>query len=151
MSVYVELTLASIVGRDATQYDRLVSSAEAAGNGRKAVILLVVFLVVSACVFTLAKLHLARPGVPKAVAGAKVVLGDFYRGQTIFSQHCGACHGPDGKGGPIGPRLDGLAIPIAVAKAQIDGGGGTMPSKLVTGRQEDDVLAFLATILKPAS
>jgi mono/diheme cytochrome c family protein len=151
MSVYVELTLASIVGRDATQYDRLVSSAETSGTGRKAAILLVVFLGVSACAFTLAKLHLARPDVPSAVAGAKIVLGDSHRGQTTFSQHCAACHGPDGKGGPIGPRLDGLAIPVAVAKAQIDNGGGTMPPKLVTGRQEDDVLAFLATILKSPS
>jgi mono/diheme cytochrome c family protein len=151
MSVYVELTLASIVGAERTQYDRPVSSAEASGNGRRAVMLLLVFLAVSGCVFVLAKLHLARPGIPKAAAGAKVVLGDFYRGQTTFSQKCAACHGPDGKGGPIGPKLDGLSLSLPAAKAQIDNGGATMPGGLVTGPQESDVLAFLATILKSPS
>jgi mono/diheme cytochrome c family protein len=151
MSVYVELTLASIVEPDRTQYDRHVSSAEASGSTRKAVMLLLVLLAVSGCVFVLAKLHLARPGVPKAVAGAKIVLGDFYRGQTTFSQKCAACHGSDGKGGPIGPKLDGLSLSLPAAKAQIDGGGSTMPAGLVTGSQESDVLAFLATILKSPS
>ena len=115
--------------------------------GRKAVTLGIVFVAVSATVFALAKLHLARPGLPKAAAGTKVALGDFYRGQTAFSQKCAACHGVDGKGGGIGPKLDGLPLALAVAKAQIDNGGGAMPGGLVTGQQERDVLAFLATIL----
>jgi mono/diheme cytochrome c family protein len=114
---------------------------------RKVVILLAVFLVVSGTAFTLAKLHPARPGLPKAAPGQKIVLGDFYAGQTDFSQHCAACHGQDGKGGGIGPKLQGLAIPLAVAKAQIDAGGTTMPARLVSGKQEADVLAFLDTIL----
>jgi mono/diheme cytochrome c family protein len=109
-----------------------------------------VFLVVSVCVFALAKLHLARPGLPRLAAGEKVQLGDFYRGQTAFSQKCAACHGVNGKGGGIGPKLDGLALPLAAAQAQIDAGGGTMPGGLVAGQQERDVLAFLATILKSA-
>jgi mono/diheme cytochrome c family protein len=128
-----------------------VSTAEATGGGRKPVILLVAFLVVSGAVFTLAKLHPARPGVPHLSANTKVVLGDFYRGQTVFSQKCVACHGADGKGGPIGPRLQGLALPLAAAKAQIDTGSGTMPGGLVTGQPESDVLAFLATILAPSA
>ena len=107
----------------------------------------IVFLAVSGAVFALAKLHLARPGVSKAVPGQKIVLGDFSRGQTDFSQKCAACHGVDGKTGGIGPKLVGLPISLAVAKAQIDNGGGTMPPALVTGGQEQDVLAFLATIL----
>src|SRR5579862_9702601 len=79
-----------------------------------------VFLAVSGCVFALAKLHPARPGLPKVAAGTKVRLGDYYRGQTAFSQKCAACHGVDGKGGGIGPKLVGLALPLAAAKAQID-------------------------------
>ncbi len=106
-----------------------------------------VFLAVSGGVFALAKLHLARPGLPKAVPGQKIALGDFYAGQTDFSQKCASCHGVDGKTGGIGPKLVGLPISLAVAKAQIDTGGGTMPPALVSGRQEADVLAFLATIL----
>jgi mono/diheme cytochrome c family protein len=114
---------------------------------RLVVVPLLLFAIVSGGVFTLAKLHLARPGLPHAAAGATVQLGDFYNGQTVFSQTCAACHGADGKGGKIGPKLAGVAIPLAVAKAQIDVGGGVMPAGLVSGKKERDVLAYLATIL----
>jgi mono/diheme cytochrome c family protein len=126
-------------------------STAATGGARRAVLPVVLFVAVSGAVFALAKLHLARPGVPRAAAGDKVQVGDFYRGQTVFSQKCAACHGPDGKGGPVGPKLDGLAITLGVAKAQIDNGGTTMPGGIVTGVQERDVLAFLATILTSTS
>jgi mono/diheme cytochrome c family protein len=112
--------------------------------------LLIAFVVVAGSVFVLAKLHLARPGLPK-ITSAHIVLGDFYAGQTTFTQKCGACHGASGQGGSIGPKLQGLAISLARAKAQIDVGGGTMPPGLVTGKQEADVLAFLATILGKTS
>ncbi len=105
-SVYVELTLASIVPRQGSHYDRLMSTAASAGR-RHLAPLVIAFVVVSGLVFVLAKAHLARPGLPKAVPGQKIQLGDFYNGQTIFSQKCAACHGTDGKGGPVGPKLDG--------------------------------------------
>ena len=124
-----------------------MSTAASAGR-RQLAPLVIAFVVVSGLVFVLAKAHLARPGLPKAVPGQKIQLGDFYNGQTVFSQKCAACHGTDGKGGPVGPKLDGLAVSLAVAKAQIDNGGSTMPPRLVAGKQEADVLAFLATILK---
>ena len=113
-------------------------------RARLVVLPLVLFGGVSGSVFTLAKLHLARPGLPR---GGTVQLGDFYNGQTVYTQTCAACHGPDGKGGKIGPRLAGTPIPLAVAKAQIDAGGSIMPAGLVSGQQERDVLAYLATIV----
>src|SRR5918911_1149613 len=73
-----------------------------------------------------------------------VAVGDAYQGETVFQQTCAGCHGAGGKGGGIGPRLAGAAIPLAVAKAQIDNGGGAMPPRLVTGQKERDVLAYLA-------
>ena len=103
------------------------------------------FCLVSGGVFGLAKLHLARPGVPKSSGAIK--LGDFYRGETVFSQHCAACHGQGGVGGSIGKKLVGDPISLAKAVAQIDGGGSVMPAGLVKGRNERDVLAYLATIL----
>jgi mono/diheme cytochrome c family protein len=103
------------------------------------------FVVVSATAFTLAKLSLAEPGVPKVVAG-NVKLGDPYRGQVVYSQNCSACHGATGQGG-VGPKLDGDPISIAAAQAQIVSGGGAMPPRLVSGRQEADVLAYLTTLL----
>ena len=103
------------------------------------------FVVVSATAFTLAKLSLAEPSVPKAAVG-NVKLGDPYRGQVVYSENCAGCHGPTGEGG-VGPKLDGNPISIVAARAQIVSGGGTMPPALVSGRQEADVLAYLSTIL----
>jgi mono/diheme cytochrome c family protein len=104
---------------------------------------LVLFAIVSGTVFTLAKLH---PASPKAATGT-VALGDATRGRTVFLAQCAACHGAQAEG-KIGPRLAGAPITLAAAKTQIDNGGGVMPAKLVTGTREDDVLAYLASILK---
>jgi mono/diheme cytochrome c family protein len=104
------------------------------------------FLAFAGTALALALLHPAKPGTPKT--SGKVELGDQYRGETLFSTNCAGCHGQGGKGGGIGPTLAGAAIPLTVAKAQIDNGGGAMPAALVTGQDEADVLAYLATILK---
>lgn len=111
---------------------------------------LVLFVVVSGVVFTLAKLHPARPDVPAAAAAGSVKTGDLYRGETVFQDQCASCHGDGGKGGGIGPQLAGASITLAAAKAQIDNGGGTMPAGLVTGQDEEDLLAYVATILRPS-
>ena len=103
----------------------------------------VLFAAFSGAAFALAKLHLAKPSVS---SGGPVELGDAYRGATIFSQQCEGCHGKGGRGGGIGPELAGNPVSLAAAKAQIDNGGGAMPAGLVTGQQERDVLAYLATI-----
>ncbi len=122
------------------------------GERRPLIRLLVVpallFVAFSGTAFALARLHLARPGVPRAGAGAgSLVLGDPYRGEVAFSQNCASCHGPDGKGGGIGPKLVGAPISVAAVKAQIDNGGATMPPALVKGQTERDVLAYVATII----
>jgi mono/diheme cytochrome c family protein len=120
-----------------------MSSTDAGWPLRRIVALpLVLFVLVSAGVFTLAKLHPARP----SVASGPVKVGDFYRGQVVFNQTCAACHGQDGAGGKIGPKLAGAQISLAAAQTQIDQGGGVMPAHLVQGAQEADVLAYLATI-----
>ena len=141
-SVYVPLTLATITSAESKRYDRRVSRPESGWPLRHIVVLpLVLFVVVSATVFTLAKLHLARP---KASA-APVALGDAVRGQATFKQTCGGCHGMNAQGG-VGPKLAGAQLTLAAAKTQIDNGGGIMPAGLVSGSREDDVLAYLATI-----
>ena len=147
MSVYFEATLATkntFVTRDIKRYDRLVSTPEPGWPVRRIVVLpLVLFVVVSATVFTLAKLHPARPEVTAAPTPA--TLGDAARGQVIFKQTCGGCHGLKAEGG-VGPRLAGAQITLAAAKTQIDNGGGIMPAALVSGQRESDVLAYLESI-----
>jgi hypothetical protein len=49
--------------------------------------------------------------------------------------------------GGVGPRLAGARITVDEAKTQIDNGGAIMPARLVTGPREDDVLAYLSTIV----
>jgi mono/diheme cytochrome c family protein len=113
-------------------------------RARLVVIPLVLFAAVSGSVFALAKLHLAKPGAPIVTS---VQLGDASNGRTVFSQKCAACHGQNGAGGGIGPKLAGTPIKLALAQARIDAGGGIMPAGLVHGQQERDVLAYLATIV----
>jgi len=121
-----------------------VSRAQTHWPLRRIVLLpLLLFAFVSAGVFTLAKLHLARPSV---AAGGTVKVGDFYRGQIVFNETCASCHGKDGSGGSIGPKLAGAHVTLAAAKAQIDNGGSVMPAHLVSGGREADVLAYLDTI-----
>jgi mono/diheme cytochrome c family protein len=108
---------------------------------------LALFAVVSAAAFALAETHVLKPGIPKAAAGSKVRVGDAYRGETVFQQSCASCHGDAGKGGPIGPALAGAPLTLARVKAQIDGGGGAMPGGLVSGGEEEDVLAYVASIV----
>ena len=110
------------------------------------VVPLVLLFGIAGVTYALAKWHPARPGVPKAAAGS-VRLGDQYRGETVFQSSCAGCHGSKGAGG-VGPRLEGLPISIAAVKAQIDNGGATMPAGIVKGGAEEDVLAYVATLIK---
>jgi mono/diheme cytochrome c family protein len=102
---------------------------------------------VAVAAFGLAEWHVLAPGTPKAAAGSTIVLGDAYRGDTVFQQNCAVCHGAGGKGGSAGPRLAGATLTVARVKAQIDAGGGAMPPRIVSGRDEQDVLAYVAGIV----
>jgi mono/diheme cytochrome c family protein len=143
MSPYVELTLARVnAAHDVTGYDRPVSRPETGWPLRRIVLVpAVLFVAVSATVFALARLH---PAKPEAAAGT-VTLGNAVRGKAVFREVCAPCHGANAEG-RVGPRLAGTTLTSAAAKAQIDNGGGIMPARLVTGRDEEDVLAYLASI-----
>jgi mono/diheme cytochrome c family protein len=123
-----------------------VSTPEQGWPLRRIVVLpLVLFVVVSAGVFTLAKLHPASP----PTASGPVKLGDVVRGRAVYMQKCAPCHGRQAEG-KVGPRLAGVSVTVEQARAQIDNGGGIMPARLVTGGREADVLAYLKTIFTSA-
>lgn len=103
------------------------------------------FAAVAGGTFALAELHLAKPDAP--ASSGPVQLGDQYRGETIFQETCAGCHGQVGEGGGVGSALAGNPISLATAKATIDAGRGAMPAGLVSGQDQRDVLAYLATIL----
>ena len=79
-------------------------------------------------------------------------------GRDLFVQHCGSCHTFDAAGtvGQIGPNLGDIAVDEADvlhairtgggrhAKGQGTGPSGNMPRNLVTGKDAEDVAAFVA-------
>jgi cytochrome c551 len=75
--------------------------------------------------------------------------GDVAAGKAAFSATCGGCHTLKAAGthGQVGPDLDSLGPLTAetVAK-QIENGGGAMPAKLLTGKDAENVAAYVASI-----
>jgi mono/diheme cytochrome c family protein len=112
---------------------------------RLVVVPAILFALVSACVFALAKWHPAKRGTQ--VQTIVSVLRDPARGEQLFAENCATCHGEGGSGGGVGPRLIGNDVSIAAARSTIESGSGVMPAGLVTGQDLEDVLAYLETIL----
>jgi mono/diheme cytochrome c family protein len=106
---------------------------------------LALFVAVTLTTVALALLHVFKPSAPKAAIGSTVKVGDVYRGETVYSQNCAVCHGADGGGG-VGPQLVGRGIPLVLIKSRIDAGSGVMPPQLVSGRAEEDVIAYVASL-----
>jgi mono/diheme cytochrome c family protein len=100
--------------------------------------------IVVVAVFLLAQRPIFEPSAPASVATG----GDFYRGQVVFERDCSGCHGAGGEGG-AGPRLlDSGLEPVEIA-ATIEQGAGVMPPALVTGSDEADVVAYVASLATP--
>ena len=99
--------------------------------------------VIVVTVFLLAEAHVFKPSVAKS-AGA----GDPKAGQLVFESKCAGCHGTGGKGGGPGPRLVGSGLTADQVSTQIAQGGGIMPAGLVSGTDEADVAAYVASIGK---
>ena len=87
------------------------------------------FVVVSAGAFTLAKLHSVGPAERQV---GPVTLGDAAAARPCTRGVRRLPRTEDAEGG-IGPRLAGAQLSLAAARAQIDNGGGIMPGRLVSG------------------
>jgi cytochrome c551 len=101
----------------------------------------VLLVLVSGTVFALAQWHPAKSEQKPVAAG-----GAAQRGQELFTQRCARCHETG-----VAPELPGSGVSVEAARRQIENGGGGMPADLVTGRELEDVLAYLETILPPRS
>jgi mono/diheme cytochrome c family protein len=100
----------------------------------------------------------ATAGAPVAPEQKQPLSPAEVRGRDLFVQHCGSCHTFDAAGtvGQIGPNLDDVAVNEADvlhairtgggrhAKGQETGPSGNMPKNLVTGKDAQDVAAFVA-------
>jgi mono/diheme cytochrome c family protein len=114
-------------------------------RARLVVVPAILLVGVTAGVFLLAELHLAKDEGASAPSGA-VVAGDAARGETLFAENCASCHGEAGAGGGVGPTLAGSGVATEDAQATIEDGSGIMPGDLVSGQDLSDVLAYIETI-----
>ena len=100
----------------------------------------------------------ATAGAPEAPDVEQPLSPAESKGRDLFVQHCGSCHTFDAAGtvGQIGPNLDDIAINEGDVLYAIKNGGGrhvkgqeagpsgNMPRNLVTGKDAQDVAAFVA-------
>jgi mono/diheme cytochrome c family protein len=99
-----------------------------------------------------------QSGAPETPAVEQPLSQSELHGRDLFVEHCGACHTLDAAGtvGNVGPNLDDIAITEADVlhaiktgggrhvKGQETGPSGNMPRNLVTGKDAQDVAAFVA-------
>jgi mono/diheme cytochrome c family protein len=96
-------------------------------------------------------------GAPEPPAQEQPLSAAELHGRTLFVDHCGSCHTLAAAGtlGQVGPNLGDIAVDEAdVLHAIRTGGGrhshgaggrtGNMPRNLVTGKDAQDVAAFVA-------
>jgi mono/diheme cytochrome c family protein len=102
--------------------------------------------------------HTSASGSPEAAAPEQPLSPAEVHGRQLFVEHCGSCHTLDAAGtvGQVGPNLGDIAVNEAdVLHAIRTGGGrhtkgqgtgpsGNMPQNLVTGKDAQDVAAFVA-------
>lgn len=96
--------------------------------------------------FALAQAQIFAPSAPAGGAAA----GDFYSGETIFQRECAGCHGDGGKGGGVGPALFETGLDVAAVSAAVQQGRGVMPAGIVSGQEQADVVAYVASISSPS-
>ncbi len=77
--------------------------------------------------------------------------GDPQDGESVFADNCAGCHGPEGKGGGVGPDLSRSADAGDVVKviAQVTNGGGGMPAfgDQLDETQIRDVSAYVTEVV----
>lgn len=102
---------------------------------------------VAAATFALAQTEIFAPSAP---VGDATGVGDFYRGETIFQRECAACHGDGGRDGGVGPALFETGLDATEIAAAVQQGRGVMPAGIVAGREQADVVAYVAAISSPS-
>jgi mono/diheme cytochrome c family protein len=91
----------------------------------------------------------ATAGAPQEPSEEQPLSPAEESGRTLFVQNCGSCHTLDAAGtqGQIGPDLGDIPLNEADVLSAIEIGGrgsGNMPMNLVTGKDAQDVAAFVA-------
>ncbi|MFN8108411.1 MAG: cytochrome c [Thermoleophilia bacterium] len=73
--------------------------------------------------------------------------GDAAAGKTFFtSGPCQGCHPNGGTQAGAGPQLQGAGLTADRIKTQVQNGGGAMPGGLASGKDLDNVVAYVLSI-----
>jgi mono/diheme cytochrome c family protein len=99
--------------------------------------------VVAAAVFLLAQWPIFEPSASSTPGGELLTGAD--RGAVLFVEECAGCHGRSGTGG-TGPPLAESGLDADEIAAAIEQGPGTMPPGIVTGQNQEDVVAYVESI-----
>lgn len=79
--------------------------------------------------------------------GGEEVDGDVAAGKATFEGTCQGCHPAGGTQAGVGPQLAGVpGINEALIRNRIQNGMGAMPPGLVSGDDEDNVVAYVVSI-----
>lgn len=100
---------------------------------------------VAAATFALAQAEVFAPSAP----ASEQVTGDPARGEQVFARECAGCHGENGGGGSVGPRLVETGLDAGEVAAAVGQGRGVMPAGLVHGQEQADVVAYVVSISSP--
>jgi len=103
----------------------------------------------------------AKPGVLDGVnppAYAAKSAGDVHQGEVVYGTYCGACHGPQGKGGPKGSSItndsflalvsdQGLRTLVITGRPDLGAPDwrGNVAGKPMSDQEITDVVAWLAS------
>ncbi len=72
-----------------------------------------------------------------------VPLGNAAAGRTVFETKCQVCHLNDGTEAGAGPKLVGTGLTEQSIRTQVKRPRNAMPPNIVSGKDLDDVAAFL--------
>ena len=97
--------------------------------------------VVVVAVFLLAQWPIFEP----STSDEPVLLGGAERGAVLFTESCAGCHGQGGTGG-TGPALADSGLDADEISAAIEQGAGIMPAGIVSGQNQEDVVAYVVSI-----
>jgi mono/diheme cytochrome c family protein len=91
----------------------------------------------------------ATAGAPQEPSEEQPLSASEERGRNLFVENCGSCHTLDAAGtqGQIGPDLGDIPLDEdeVLTAIRIGGrGSGNMPQNLVSGKDAQDVAAFVA-------
>lgn len=89
----------------------------------------------------------AAGGTTSKGGGGAAPAGNAAAGEQVFARSCTSCHLGDGKqAGGVGPQLAGLGLTADRIHTQVVNGGGPMPPGLVSGKDLDNVVAYVVSI-----